>query len=62
MKSFVPMPIRFILWKCPKCGEETKTVKRPNPWILTCLSLFGCNRPPVCPKCKTKMIEVKLFY
>ena len=62
MSSFVPTPTRIIHWKCPKCGGETIATERPNPWILTCLPLFGCKRRPVCPKCGTKMIEEKLFY
>ena len=58
MSSFVPTPIRTRLWKCPKCGTEKMTVDRPSPWIHTCLPFFGGGeRPPVCPKCKVKMIR-----
>ena len=62
MISFAPTPIRFIRWKCPKCGIETETVERPKPWIRTCLPLFGGRRAPKCPKCGAKMVEMKLFY
>ena len=62
MSSFAPVPIRFVHWKCPKCGTETETVRRSHPWILTCLPLFGGDRVPKCPKCGTKMIKMKLFY
>ena len=61
MNSFFPMRNRPRLWKCPKCKIE-KWEHRP-PVIHTCFPLFGFRgKPPVCPKCKTKMIEVKLFY
>ena len=60
MISFVPMPKRNRLWKCPKCGEEI--IERPNPWIHIRIPLFFFRRTPVCPKCGTKMIEEKLFY
>ena len=61
MSSFVPMPVRTRLWKCPKCGAETTTTDRPFPWIHTCLPFFGVRRVPRCPKCQEKMIEVKLY-
>ncbi|MBE6370502.1 MAG: hypothetical protein E7055_00315 [Lentisphaerae bacterium] len=58
MSSFVRMPIRTVHWKCPKCGKVTATTERPNPLIHTCLPLFsGSSRPPVCPKCKVKMVK-----
>ena len=61
--NFVPMPRRVTLWRCPKCGLEKTAVSGPSPWIITCLPVFGrMKRPPVCPKCKVEMTEVKLFY
>ncbi|MBO4630454.1 MAG: hypothetical protein J5858_00885 [Lentisphaeria bacterium] len=61
MSSFVPMRNRNRLWKCPKCGEEKWEYHFPV--IHTCFPLFGfLGKAPVCPKCKTKMVEVKLFY
>ena len=62
MSSIVSMPPRFVRWKCPKCGTETETIERPNPWIRTCLPLFGIGRVPKCPKCGTRMVKMKLFY
>ena len=62
MSSFAPVN-RIRVWKCPKCGEETTTVKSPFPWILPRLPLFGSGaKAPLCPKCKTQMTEVKLRY
>ena len=62
MSSFVPMPTRIHHWKCPKCGKETTTTERPNPLIHTCLPLFfGSVRPPVCPKCKVKMVKISVW-
>ena len=62
MSSFVRMPIRTVHWKCPKCGKETATTERPNPLIRTCLPLFfGSARPPVCSKCKVKMIKISVW-
>ena len=62
MSSFVRMPIRTVHWKCPKCGKETTTTERPNPLIHTCLPLFfGSVRPPVCPKCKVKMVKMSVW-
>ena len=61
MSSFVPLPNRNRLWKCPKCGEEKWEYHFPL--VHTCFPLFRFEgKAPVCPKCKTKMIEVKLFY
>ena len=62
MSSFVPMPNRSRLWKCPKCGIEKW--ERRFPLIHTCfLPLFGFRgKPPVCPKCGTRMDEVKLYF
>lgn len=57
---FYPMPNRPVLWRCPKCGEEY--FERPNPWSHLHIPLFFIRRTPVCPKCKTKMIKVRLFY
>ena len=63
MKSFMPMPQRMILWKCPDCGKEDMTTEKTPPWIYTCrLFSFGNSQTPICPKCKKKMIKVKLFY
>ena len=62
MSQLLPVPLRFIRWKCPKCGAEKETVKGRNPWIFTCLPLLGCGRAPKCPKCGEKMIEMKLYY
>ena len=60
MRSLLPLPNRPILWKCPKCGEEL--LERPNPWIHIRVPLFLFRRAPACPKCGTKMVEVKLHY
>ena len=63
MKSFMPMPQRMILWRCPDCGKEKTTMEKTNPWILTCFPLpFRKPKAPICPKCKKKMIKVELFY
>jgi len=63
MSSFVRVPSRTTIWKCPKCGMEKETVERPNPWIYTCFpALFGSGQqPPVCPKCKVKMEKMTSF-
>ena len=61
MSSFVPMPNRKRLWKCPKCGTE-KWEHRFS-LIHTCFPLFGFGgKRPACPKCDTKMNEVRLYY
>ena len=61
MSSFVPMPHRNRLWKCPKCGTEKWEYRFPL--IHTCCRLFGFGGTrPACPKCGTKMDEVKLYY
>ncbi|MBO4633517.1 MAG: hypothetical protein J5858_16495 [Lentisphaeria bacterium] len=58
--TFYPLPNRPVRWVCPKCGKEL--IEKPNPWIhIPRIPLFFIRRAPVCPKCKTKMIEVKLF-
>ena len=59
MNSFVRIPTRTTIWKCPKCGAEEETEERPSPLIHTGLSSLlgfgGGNTPPTCPKCKVKM-------
>ena len=61
MSSFIPLRNRSRLWKCPKCGAEKWEYHFPL--IHTCFPLFGFRgKAPDCPKCGTKMIEVKLFY
>ena len=62
MKSFMPMPQRMILWKCPDCGKEDMTTDQTFPRIQTCLPFsLGKHKAPVCSKCKIKMIKVETF-
>jgi predicted RNA-binding Zn-ribbon protein involved in translation (DUF1610 family) len=63
MKSFMPMPQQMTLWRCPECGREETIQERTFPYIYTLIPWsFRKIKPPVCPKCKKKMIKVKLFY
>ena len=62
MSSFMPWPKRATVWKCPKCGRVKIIVDGPPPWIMTCIPLFGGGKtPPVCPKCKVKMVKVSVW-
>ena len=63
MKSFMPMPQRMILWRCPDCGKEKVTMELIPPWIHTCFPfVFGKRKAPVCSECKKEMLQVRIFY
>lgn len=63
MKSVITPPRRMVLWKCPDCSTEKETFEKTNPWIVFWPPIFsGTPKAPTCPKCRKKMIRVKLYY
>lgn len=63
MKSFIPAPRRMTLWRCPDCEREESVMERGYPGIFTFLpASFRKSGVPVCPKCRKKMIQVRIFY
>ena len=63
MKSFMPTPRRMVLWKCPDCGTEKETFEKTIPWLFSRFPVFSEKaKAPFCPKCRKKMLQVKLYY
>lgn len=63
MKSVITPPRRMVLWKCPDCNTEKETFEKTYPWFFFRVPLFSGNiKTPLCPKCRKKMIRVKLYY
>lgn len=52
--------VRIVEWICPKCGKTRKVVSIGSPpWLFPVYigDLWEKMHPPLCPRCKTKMIR-----